>query len=814
MKRFISLLLAILMLTGLAVLFASCKNEMDGNVELSGGIEELDLTDYALIYGESQSGNEYTTTFQARLEDFSKALSAKTGEKFTARTAARSDKQPKEILVGATDREESRKALAQISGDGFAIRVIGEKIAIVGTDNVFTLMALHYFEEKYLGGEKTATLALYESAVAKNVACVVLADEAQKTQEAIKNAYTYVYRHGLGSLPSAYAATGSDLASSTYKEYEQAAIETIVKNIQEKTDLANKYFPTGTDKKEYEREVLIGRTDRKESVDALAAIAENEYIIRVAGERVVVNAWSEATLRTAVSAYIDLLAEGAQKDADGKTVIRLPQGFCLIAESDREWELDFPKPEGEGISLYNTMDANDGALQFLYTGDGVNAESYRAYCNKLKAAGYTVYMENEAEDSIFTTFVNKAEKIALYVAYNAYAHKDEFEEFKWALSHSKTGDKNVYQYDPCFRIVSAPLSTAYLPAEELLTPQSYKKETDSKVTAIPLFSGAVGLSYIITLEDGSFVVFDGGNQTSDGAEHDALWRALCKLHKDIYKSEPTQEKPVRIAAWVLTHAHGDHYKVFKKLGGAYGSTGLLKVDYMIANIPATTSVYTFSGIAKAMTPEHIKTLQSTFKGGFEYIKVHTGQKFYIANLGIEVITTWEDHNPQVVNNTNETNTVLRFTLTNQDEPSAKVTQMWTGDANRWQSRFMCATYGEYLKSDMVSVAHHGNNGCEVDFYTMVSPTAVWWPHNAASVANYLNPARKDKDFRHQTDQYLCYELESVKYIYTSGVKVKSDKYYTTLNLTVNGPDYENIYDLMTGEKLTYENGLDGACIKK
>ncbi len=813
MKRILSLLLALLLLTGCVALFSSCKNEVDGVVTLSRGTAELDLAEHVLVYGGSQGENAYTQTFQSQLELFATALSQKTGKKFNPRTADRSDAQAKEILIGVTGREESEKALAEIVGEGFIIRVSEEKIAIVGTDNLFTLMGMQYFAERYLGGEQTTQLTLHDSAVASNVERVVLADESQKTPEAQKNAFTYVHRHGLGSLPSAYAATGSDLANSTYKEYEQVAVDAIVKKIQDMTNLANKYFPTGTDKKEYEREVLIGRTAREASITALESIAEDEYIISVTGERVVLNAWSEAALREGAVAYQDLLVEGSKKNADGKTVLGLPQGFKLIGKSATAWELDFPKPEGEGISLYNTMDANDGALQFLYTGEGVNADSYRSYCATLEEAGYTVYMKNEAEGSIFTTYVNKEEQISLYEAYNAYAHKDDFDEFKWALTHSKTGDKNVYKYDPCFRIVSAPLKSAHLAPEGLLTPQSYEKVTNSKVTAIPLFSGAVGLSYIITLEDGSFVVFDGGNQTSGGAEHDALWRALCKLHTDIYKSAPTQQNPVRIAAWILTHAHGDHYNVFKKLGGAYGSTGLLKVDYMIANIPAVTSVYTIRSIAQAMTPAHVKTLQNSFKGGFEYIKVHTGQKFYLANLGIEVITTWEDLNPLVPNNTNDTNTVVRFTLTNKDDPSAKVTQMWTGDANRWQSRFMCATFGEYLKSDMVSVAHHGNNGCEIDFYEMVQPTAVWWPHNAASVKNYLNTSRKDKDFRHQVDQHLCYDMESVKYIYTSGTMVKGDNYYTTLELKANGPDYENIYDLMTGEKLVY-GGLETSCIKK
>jgi len=434
----------------------------------------------------------------------------------------------------------------------------------------------------------------------------------------------------------------------------------------------------------------------------------------------------------------------------------------------------------------------------------------------LKASGYRVYMENHAEGSSFVTFVNETDKIALYVAYNAYAHKNDFTEFNWALSKTKTGDKNVYRYDPCFRIVSAPLDSACLPEESLLSAQDYHKVTDSKVTTMPIYGKAVGLSYIVTLEDGRFIVFDGGGVNTDGTEHDILWSALSKLHEEAYGTVPTVQNPVRIAAWVLTHAHWDHFYCFQQLAKKYGSTGLLLVDYMIANIPSVESAYTIRSIADDMTPTQMASLQKLIKNGFKYIKVHTGQKFHLANAEIEVITTWEDLNPLVPNNTNDTNTVLRFTLSNKDKPGVKVTQMWTGDANRWQSRFMCATFGEYLKSDMVSIAHHGNAGCEVEFYAMVAPTTVWWPHNAGSALSYMSPSKKNSDWRHQVDQYLCDDMASVHYIYTSGIKGGSaggQEYFTTLVLTKDGPDYDNIYNLMTGAKLSYGD-LASSCVKK
>ena len=83
------------------------------------------------------------------------------------------------------------------------------------------------------------------------------------------------------------------------------------------------------------------------------------------------------------------------------------------------------------------------------------------------------------------------------------------------------------------------------------------------VTTTPLYGIATGLSYIITLEDGRFVVFDGGGISSNNIEHDVLWNALKTLYVKIYGRTPTESEPIHIAAWILTHNHWDHCYAFQ-----------------------------------------------------------------------------------------------------------------------------------------------------------------------------------------------------------------------------------------------------------
>lgn len=810
MRRILSILLVAVTLLGVCALSAGCK-KTDGIVALKGNPVAVDVSEYTLVYGNPIHTETFTATYNALITAFADRIAAVTGEKYSAYsiTRTRTTAADPEILVGNTGRTESSEALASIKGDGFAIAVTGNKIVIVGTTNLLTMMAVNYFMDNYLavGEESTTEIKVHKSAKADNVEQLTIARSSRaddgNLDEAVAEDYTYIHSDKLGKLAPAYAGTDSNLAGSKYTEFEQAATTEMVEQVKTLTGIGGKFFPIKTDKAVFDKEIQIGRVDREENRALLNEIAADEYVVDFQGDKIMVTGWSEATVRSAVIAYEDVVREGTVKDADGVTSVIVPKGLRLTGVVNENWVLDFPKPEG--LQLHNAMDANHDHYQFLYLGEGVDATAYKSYVQQLKAAGYKDYMpENEIEGSYFSTLVNESEGTMLYVAFNAYAHKDDYDEFDWVLTKSKTGDKGVYEYDPALRIVSAPLASAHMAGEEILKSTTYQKKTDSMITTMPLGAGAVGLNYIITLEDGSFIVFDGGNVSTSGAEYDRLWKTLSALHKRIYKSEPSEREPVRIAAWVLTHGHGDHFRVFNQFLKKYGPTGKLKMDYMIGNIVGMNSVSTFKGIAGEYATTLISDMQKNLKGGFKYLKAYTGQRYYFANCEIEVLMTWEDHNPLAPNNTNETNTVLRFSMTNKDAPSAPANvQIWTGDANRWQSRYLCAMYGDYLKADMVSIAHHGNNGCEIDFYEMVDPTCVWWPHNAASVKSYLNETKYQSDFRHQVDQYVCRKLASVQYVFASGATNASDgeSYYTTVVLTPDGADYEGVFDVVTGEPL-------------
>ena len=106
-----------------------------------------------------------------------------------------------------------------------------------------------------------------------------------------------------------------------------------------------------------------------------------------------------------------------------------------------------------------------------------------------------------------------------------------------------------------------PTDTVPVPDKKLMTlDMSYTKVTDTKMTMVGLSQSNVGTCYVYMLEDGRFVVIDGGSGTSPVAN---IYNAMTALYKQAYGKTHTQRgEKLHIAAWYLTHPHSDHAHTF------------------------------------------------------------------------------------------------------------------------------------------------------------------------------------------------------------------------------------------------------------
>ena len=127
-----------------------------------------------------------------------------------------------------------------------------------------------------------------------------------------------------------------------------------------------------------------------------------------------------------------------------------------------------------------------------------------------------------------------------------------------------------------------------------------------------------------------------------------------------------------------------------------------------------------------------------FVGEVKVVRVHTGMRFNIHGAQFEVLYTWEDCFPDVLNTINDSSVVMRMTLAGR-------TFMWTGDIQKQASSIIVSIWGDYVKSDYLQLAHHGwYNGGSWEFYRIIEPTVVFWSnHTTAFEDNYTsltNPA--------------------------------------------------------------------------
>ena len=201
-----------------------------------------------------------------------------------------------------------------------------------------------------------------------------------------------------------------------------------------------------------------------------------------------------------------------------------------------------------------------------------------------------------------------------------------------------------------------------------------------------------GMSYVIRLSDGRFIIIDGG------ADHDQDVEALMKCLK---KSTP-HEKPV-IAAWILTHMHLDHYYCMIEFLDRYSQD--VKIEGVFLNFPEGEAFEHFPELIKVRENplnqpaarlerliKHIVDLQ------LPCYAPHCGQTYHIGEASCEILSCTDITMHQDVR-INPTSIAMRMELAGQ-------VIMWMGDLYIASTHFH-ERYEDYLKADILQLPHHG-----------------------------------------------------------------------------------------------------------
>lgn len=758
MKRVVSIILTLAMLLLALGGFGACARD----------VQKVELKGFSVLYPKNTLVSD---TFIEQVNQFAARIEAVTGEPVEVISESNeAELGEKVILIGETTREESQNAKTSIEGNGFVWRASKEQIVIVGNTPVMTMYAMQCFAEEYLGETTSKKIKIAKNYEQFDLPVFEVVSEGESK-------VSFVYESSLDTEEGNKWAEPDSVCNYDYPY--QAFLDCIAK-LEKLTGVNQKKFVKKADTApSTDGEILIGMPDREETSECLSQLEAEQAGVFVCNNKLVVTAYGDSSLTKAHEMFLNLIGDALIVNSDGSKSVLFPTGFSAKTTCFDGFVTDFPRPDG--VSLYNTQDVGDGSLQYLYIGEGVNQDAFRAYTEKLKGNGYTLLCENEIEDSLFATFVNEQAQHTLYVAYNDFKH-----------------GKSNYNYKARLKVISAPLSAVNLFDEEILTENpTYEKKSDASITALSLKNEAVGMGYVIMLEDGRFVIFDGGRY-DDSAKR--LWETLNGLYERANGHSPNTHEPIEIAAWVITHSHSDHFDTFQRFVNLYGYGGKVKIDYVLGNFPSASVAFNAAGKDMSFA-KGVYALAENIPG-CKYIRVHTGERYYFANLEIEVLYTQEDANPIRLDLFNDTSCTMRFTMNATDangkkveNKEATVTSIWTGDAFIYGSRFMTAMYGSYLESDMVQVAHHGNVGCESPFYNCIKPTAIWFPHVYSAFRSYTGGWRTD--WQSKVDRDLVVGIGSVAYAFVSDVNC------VTVPLRTSGADYDGIFDAITGEAISY-----------
>ena len=331
-----------------------------------------------------------------------------------------------------------------------------------------------------------------------------------------------------------------------------------------------------------------------------------------------------------------------------------------------------PATFGQASITYN---CHDGSI--LSTYDQKTSDDFGGVCSYYEQAGYTLYNSSDMGGNLSATYVKGKAMAHVY----------------W---HPANQELNV--------VLSDSAGGTLPPATPAVTDGEY----ECTVTQMMDAGHVNGMSYVIQLKDGSYIIYDGG--------YSDLTSTMETFLLGNYKGEG---KPI-IRAWVLTHSHNDHYPVFQKFAARTRRGEKFIVENIIVS-PLNDEKYKLNTEEIYGSSEKFAKDAANFTGA-KVIFAHTGMRFTFCNLDMEILYAPESYYKTTddLGNFNNTSVVSRLT---GDGYSA----LFTGDVAIQGSTVMEGLYGDYLKSDMCQISHHGVEDVPLSFYEYVKAPILFYP---------------------------------------------------------------------------------------
>ena len=185
--------------------------------------------------------------------------------------------------------------------------------------------------------------------------------------------------------------------------------------------------------------------------------------------------------------------------------------------------------------------------------------------------------------------------------------------------------------------------------------------------------------------------------------------------------QPSVEKPV-ITAWLLTHGHIDHISAITPVL----NSGEVVVNAVYHDIPseeawaaAKTAGYD-NGSGDTDATARTNLYSALESAGLTAIRPKTGESLTFGSATFDILYTPTDNGTFTSNYGNNTSVIYKLNTTEKDI-------LFLGDAGTDLGAWLLENKAEELKSDIVQMAHHGQNGVRQPVYQAIAPSIALWP---------------------------------------------------------------------------------------
>ena len=352
-------------------------------------------------------------------------------------------------------------------------------------------------------------------------------------------------------------------------------------------------------------EILVGATSREESKILMNETPYGEYAIRVINGKIVIAAWDDKSIAKACDAFAAYVKEQGKKgeltvSGDYSASAVAVKGFGVIPHY------------GTVKTKVQLIDLADNS--YMVYVNSTTISTFNAYLDSLEKKGFTEFSTREAGSKI-TFAVYKNEDTILHISFNASTREAR-------IAADKAYDMTIFT-EQAYEKVCEPTVT--------MVGQEFFVKDNSKNA--PLSNG---LCLVFRLEDGRFIIVDGGYHE---ASVNMLYKTLRKLH--------VNEGKITIAAWILTHPHSDHTGAFTMLSGTTIKKRIV-VENFIHHIASPDQ-------HRAIKDDGTSSATRTAMKGYtdaNIIKAHSGQVIKAGGAEIEMLFTYADAEPLVLDEMN------------------------------------------------------------------------------------------------------------------------------------------------------------------